>query len=863
MPFTTRQPLQLERPVGAHADTCELEYVCCLHQTTPLTTIQAQDICLLLRSKYGVNVEEAHVLSMMFDLGANSNEESNSAASTSQSQSPSSISSIIRSSKRADNNKTSYYYDKNNNNNEEEEEKELKEYNANKTDQYDNKKSSLDICQIMSLILAPHLVKQSSFGDMEEVQQVFGVIFEKVLLDAGIEEGATIDIQLIQKIVGAYKEVDNISPEDMKAMVECISSTTTTSSSLFTLDAFRCALVSDLQLLNVGAGELATTHWQDVWDDDTKSQQHRRMPVRPQDMHQEAARYGHGYGYGCSSRPHTHGASVVVVASKTTNPLNPFGDEDDEEDKELIPGESSNGQHQLLREEERIPTLSNIDRVAESYPSQFFAVVVMVMVVVIYFSYLFNFDIGFQAVDCDNYASELLCQISIGMVNWLLVMLQLVVFGVPFTILVSMGMSLFYYVGSKKDDMKIPLLELAAGVTSVIVIMILSLYFPIHAALLNVDKEEVESLNLWSHVTSLALGSMLLCFQFLQFLRIVTKLPSKSSKIVKWLLTPRITYKEMHSKQAATYKSQLVIDNALELHEDGQPSAVALSNYFEHGLFDKTETIGTTGWFWWHGIRKGWLTRREGVWFHTRILSSNLVQLFVIAGLIAAMTAGVTYVNEYYDGQEGVTTTATGSGSSSEKAPPSEWSLYIPGDINPVFVTYMDWRYIHPLDQAAFKQDELTIIQGRYNVQPLHLPNTLGTWYMNSKALYFYNNPSSDLIESRRLIPYLEPLPDLAVLNVIHDSTAFNSNSFSPGQQVLAMVPSGLCGQEEDNQQPFNAGLYQECVSNSTAWVDDGLRELSDNRWTLDDSVRLAASSQDLLVATAIESLVDTIERPE
>lgn len=853
----------------------ELEYVCCLHQTTSKNTIQPRDICTLLRSKYGVAVEESHVEAMLFDLGSN-------------------VHAVVEV--KSDVGSTE---DNNNKNSEEDEEyyrTPEEEYedamNANGNNTTKKPTTALDICQIMSILLAPHLLKQSSFGNMEEVQHVFETVFDKVLQDAGVEPGVVMDTALVQKIVVAYQEVDNISPEDIQAMLECLAPAGTETE--FTLDAFRCALVSDLQLLNAEADESATSHWQDVWDtydaDDEEVEgistnnvnARRRIPVRPQD-HQQQEQYGTAHLH--SKKPSTATSQQQRHISPTNSNSNPFDDpssnpfdDNDEEGTALVRNTDIDDtkadenrpvylRNSLLHEDDRIATLAYIDRVAESYASQFFAIVVMVMVVVIFVSYLLDFGIGFRAVDCDNYASsELLCQISIGILNWIIVMVQLIAFGVPFTIFVSMGMNLYLHKGDEKNDIKVPLVELGVGVLSVVIVMILSIYFPIHAALLNVtDDDEIESLNTWSHVTSITLGSMLLCFQLIHFLRIIIKLPS-SNKATQWFLTPRITYKELNSKKAATYKSQRAIDHALALHEEEESSAVALSNYFEGNLYDTTETIGTTGWFWWHGVRQEWLTRREGVWFHTRILSSNLVQLFVIAGLVAAMTAGVAYVNEYYDEKE-LQTAVNGLGSSQKQQDEQQqWSLYIPAELNPRLVTYLEWEYVHPLDEAAFRPEELEIIQERYNVQPLHLPSPLGAWFMNQKALYFYDEPSSDLIVERELIPYTQPLSDLAVLNAIHKTTVFDSTNFSPGQQVLNMIQSDQCSRkvdDDDENAPFDVAYYQECATNCTGWVDLGLRQLSQDQWTIDNSVKLAASSQDLLVATAIESLVETIGRSE
>ena len=115
-------------------------------------------------------------------------------------------------------------------------------------------------------------------------------------------------------------------------------------------------------------------------------------------------------------------------------------------------------------------------------------VCLMISVVILYFCYIFDLQIGFKAVNCDNYASETLCMIAVGIVNWLLIV-QLVFLGTLFTLLVSTGMKqLHVHVqgGNNNQKHQVVLAELAVGVSSGIIFMILSIFYPIHAALLMV-----------------------------------------------------------------------------------------------------------------------------------------------------------------------------------------------------------------------------------------------------------------------------------------------------------------------------------------------------------------------------------------
>jgi hypothetical protein len=74
-------PIRFERPIGASADLKELEYISALHQTCPNQvrqdgSIDASDVRLFLRSRYGILVEEEEVRkTVILGLGGGDSEE--------------------------------------------------------------------------------------------------------------------------------------------------------------------------------------------------------------------------------------------------------------------------------------------------------------------------------------------------------------------------------------------------------------------------------------------------------------------------------------------------------------------------------------------------------------------------------------------------------------------------------------------------------------------------------------------------------------------------------------------------------------------------------------------------------------------
>jgi hypothetical protein len=130
-------------------------------------------------------------------------------------------------------------------------------------------------------------------------------------------------------------------------------------------------------------------------------------------------------------------------------------------------------------------------------------------------------------------------------------------------------------------------------------------------------------------------------------------------------------------------------------------------------------------------------------------------------------------------------------------------------------------------------------------------------------------------LDSRQLIQYYSTSSSdiklLDILNEIHGS-AYNASDFTPGQQVLAIGLANYCRYHHQSSAAAAADgaaeetLYrfrQDCSHQATQGMGDILADLSNDQWTLDDSVKLAASSHDLLVATAIESIAATIEKDE
>jgi hypothetical protein len=210
---------------------------------------------------------------------------------------------------------------------------------------------------------------------------------------------------------------------------------------------------------------------------------------------------------------------------------------------------------------------------------------------------------------------------------------------------------------------------LCVGMLTVIVFCVLPYFYQVKTAFFDTTKKQEGWIQYY--VISLVVGLLLLFLQLLLMLR--TVLPRDKLlwfRRITVSMTNGMVRKETRTKQAALFKVNRLLDHALDLHQDEVPSSEStLETRSRSGMTVMTSRGGTallnsTGrallnyqsleshraqsggilWAWKKIINKS-IFREEGIWFHSRLITSNFFQFvvcFVVFFLVAFL---VRYTN--------------------------------------------------------------------------------------------------------------------------------------------------------------------------------------------------------------------------
>jgi len=366
--------MSFERPIGASADMQELEYIASLHQTCPELrkdgSIQAIDVVHFLNSRYGIRVSVKEVQdTILKGLGGGDDEE-----------------------------------------------------------------ECIDLMEVVAILIIPELLKaaqsllkenekllppsrrQDFASDLEYKQHVrlykitekrkpdselVANVLDMILKDTvGLGDSPpTLNRQLITDIFSAYGEENLVRNQELIDDMIAAASTSNTDieengGAIFDKFAFARALTSDVQSYNIGWETELTTHYYDVFQTiySTKTTRGIRRASLP----------------------------FWLDKPKETNQL----DRTTEETEEI--GQSLKNEE--TRPVERAFTFPAIDYIAGTYRSKVFVIVLWVCGVATYFAYLWDFEVAFGRVDCSGITNRghlFGCRIVNGIINWLVIMLEL------------------------------------------------------------------------------------------------------------------------------------------------------------------------------------------------------------------------------------------------------------------------------------------------------------------------------------------------------------------------------------------------------------------------------------------------------
>lgn len=174
-----------------------------------------------------------------------------------------------------------------------------------------------------------------------------------------------------------------------------------------------------------------------------------------------------------------------------------------------------------------------------------------------------------------------------------------------------------------------------------------------------VFSTEKDDRFLAAYIGAATLGFILLILQFLALLNEFFSLEFlKKHAWLEAILTPGMEKMERRTKLAAQRKLSLMVDNALDYHGDSHHSitltddfkmtarGTALLNYQTRE--EKTERVGGVLWGW-KKVFNGSIFDEEGVWLHSRLVSSTVTQFFVCIFLVVFFAIVLLEILQQYN----------------------------------------------------------------------------------------------------------------------------------------------------------------------------------------------------------------------
>jgi hypothetical protein len=616
---------------------------------------------------------------------------------------------------------------------------------AGKPDQ--QPKGCLDLRQLVAILVIPELQRTNLAGETKHFESIWNIILTDVV--GQTKESPELTIDLIQDILDAYGEtaVPTAVLQDMLQM--CRDAGTST----LTVQALQCALTSDLAAYNVEWGDRLSTFYDDVMK--AKGQGGHIVPYSREEVTVSVV------GENSDAKGNDQQESKMEEASfcaMTNPPENEFSD------KEHI---------------RKVFTFAWIDQTADTYRSQTFSALIWVCGVISYFAYVYSVDTAYGGVDCSKH-TQFGCKILNGLANWTYVFLQLSTLGTLYIILGSAGNSIYAKPGLRA------VAEALVGMVTIVLVTIIAFSFNVETVFFHTGK--ISKRNVWAFLISLALGAILLIFQILIIIRltITKRMMLTRLKGLQRFLTPGMAYKELRTKQAATFKINKLLENAFNLHElKGHQKSLRGSHHSEarmscHGqaLMNFTsrshlkETVGGFGWAWKRFFNSAICTE-DGVWFHTRLFACNFSQ-FLVLGIVACFMAfSFIYGTKYLD---------------------EKHSEAINFDLTSV--TSITWEfYFNPRQTKLGLTVPLLLnseIAKYFGMEAVPTANTTGAWFFNSSGAMFFNYNELSA-EARKLYNLTLYIPPLREYPIFHNFTELvQRGAPGPLEQLTSAALAGL-----------------------------------------------------------------------
>jgi len=276
-----------------------------------------------------------------------------------------------------------------------------------------------------------------------------------------------------------------------------------------------------------------------------------------------------------------------------------------------------------------VRTFSSIDYTADTFRSKSFVVLLWVVWILTYFSYLHseNILLTLSKLQCDQ--MNFGCVLAQGILDWLIIMVRLSVLG-----------SIFIITASSGNVSNANLFLTVVGICAILLFNVLPFFFEVSAGVVTTEKS-TEGIRPVLYYLTVICGFILLIDPVMNTIQ---RLLPKSSLLVFVKKHMDNTRLEAEVKRAASFKLNRLVRNAYDVHKVAeQDGGIAQGLETRYGIAmlafakvsDQKEELD--------GFKQTWsriwsraLFNDEGIWLTTHVLSGNLAQVIVCV-LLAAL----------------------------------------------------------------------------------------------------------------------------------------------------------------------------------------------------------------------------------
>lgn len=572
------------RPVGAASDIAELEYISALHQTDVPDlrmdgSIRDADIVRFLLSRYGIKVTEDEVRkTVMFGLGGGDDDEA--CIDLMELAAILLIPTLIKAADAVDGGDDG-------------DGAEGWSLPANITGS-DQQGDGFDAeGGEGSAGPTPNIADQTAADTQNDVDpqqplkphpDLLRYVLQMILHDVtGDRQPKPLNRQLIRNIFLSYGEADLAENDDLlDGMVEAAGGNNAGDAPiLLDVNAFARALTGDVRLYDVNNEVRRTTNYFDVF--------------------------------------RTHQSSHKVGIQQDLE-LNLRG----------VAGHTEENDIDTQRAEMRVVkkkwTASAIDMSAGTFRSKLLVVLLWVTMVVSYFAFFYDETDNFYE-ECPDWEGEnggnrgeaFSCRVLLSIVRWFVIFVTAGLYGLGLIGIGSLGNAI-------ERQGRCALILPWVGIAFILIVTITN-----HADERSATAGAEEYLL---YDASLALGFAAVAYKLFDFVGLcIPRLVLQSRPFLAWLFTPRTFIAEKALKEAASYKMNKLVANALQIQNVNERESVVDTHYGQAllafaKLGEKYERIGGFKWAW-QQIFSGDLFRKEGVWLSARLLAGNTSMIIV------------------------------------------------------------------------------------------------------------------------------------------------------------------------------------------------------------------------------------------